>query len=178
VVSPLPFPSLEWAPTPLGTRPPFTTHVPSILLPVSFLNLHSLALISADLRLHSLTTSHKPMASPLSSHPARSHFCSWAIMAPIAFNGLLFKHSWLLRLSLSFFVWFIRSLVLHPGWFFSSVLSVRALLSFSLCLTCLLGACSPSLLPNLHTNMWRRSRAPCSCPNCISEELREQFRAL
>jgi len=30
-------------------------------------------------------------------------------------------------------------------------------------------------LPSLYTNMWRRSRALCSCPNCILEELREQF---
>jgi hypothetical protein len=27
-------------------------------------------------------------------------------------------------------------------------------------------------------NMWRRSRAPCSCPTCVSEELREKFRSL
>jgi hypothetical protein len=162
----------------LGTRPPSSAHVPSILLPVSFLKLHSLALIFADLRMPSLMTSHKPMASPLFSHPARSHFCSWAIMAPFSLKGMLFKHSWLLRIFLSFFVWFIRSLVLHSGWFFSSVHFVCALLFFSLCSICLLGACLPSLLPNLCTNMWRRSRAPCSCPNCISEELREQFRAL
>jgi hypothetical protein len=99
-------------------------------------------------------------------------------MAPFSLKGMLLKHSWMLQIFLSFFDWFIRLLVLLPGWFFSYVHFVHALLSFSLCSIFFLGACSPSLLLNLHTNMWRRSRVPCSCLNCISKKLREQFRAL
>jgi len=86
--------------------------------------------------------------------------------------------SWLMWLLLIFFIWFIRSLVVHSGCFFSSVHFVFIMHFFSLCLICFLNACLPSLLPNLCTNMWRRSRAPCSCLNCISKELREKFRAL
>ena len=42
----------------------------------------------------------------------------------------------------------------------------------------MLDACLSALLQNLCTKMWQRSREPCSCPNFISEELREQFWAL
>jgi hypothetical protein len=54
----------------------------------------------------------------------------------------------------------------QSGWYLFSAHSVRVQRFFSLCSICMLGACLSSLLSSLCTNMWRRSRAPCSCLNC------------
>lgn len=66
----------------------------------------------------------------------------------------------------------------QSSWSFLSAHSVCVHCFFNTCSTCMLSACLTSLLLSLCTNMWQRSRAPCSCLNCISEELREQFCAL
>jgi hypothetical protein len=97
---PPPHPLARMGPhSPWHVAPPHSPRAFSLPPPVSFLALHSITLIFEDLHLHSLTTSHNSMASSLSSHPERSHLCSWAIMAPFTFNGLLINYSWLLRIS-------------------------------------------------------------------------------
>jgi hypothetical protein len=131
-----------------------------------------------DLHSPSLTISRKLMASPPVFHPARSHFCSWVLLAPFSLKGTSLQHSWLLRLLPNVFAWLFRMLGYQSGWYFLSAHSVCVHRFFSACLTCMLSTCLTYLLLSLCTNMWRRSRAPCSCPNCISEELREQFCAL
>jgi hypothetical protein len=144
--------------------PPFT-------ILVSFIHIPSLSLNVMNLCMPSLMISHKPLASSLFCHPARNHFYSWVIMSPSTLKGISYQHSWTLRLFPIFFACFIRPFDLHSGWFFSSFHFILALHFFGLFSICFLGACLSSLLLSLCTNMWRRSRAPCSCLNCTSEEL-------
>jgi thiosulfate reductase cytochrome b subunit len=74
------------------------------------------------------------------------------------------------------FTWLFRIVRLQSGWYFLLAHSICIHRFFSLCLICMLNACLTYLLLSLCTNMWRRSRAPCSCLNCILEELENSFK--
>jgi hypothetical protein len=97
-------------------------------------------------------------------------------MAPLIINGLLIIFPWLLQIPHNFSVWLFRSFAPHSGWL-SLVPSTHIFLFVSLCFF-LFSARSPLTFSNLLFIMRQRSRAPCSCPVCTSEDLREEFQAL
>jgi hypothetical protein len=134
-----------------------------LVLPINLMTLHS----------YSMTPYLTPMASPPSLIPVRTPVGSWVVLVPcsIKCTSLLPPSQlWLILLAFSTTTTKHRALRLQLG-----------LISYPAYPICILHfnndfQTSPILCHS--ANMWRRSRAPCSCPTCVSEELREQFRSL
>jgi hypothetical protein len=170
---PLPFP--EFPPAPWHMNP-FSNHMLPSLFPMSSIQLPILTFKPTYYHLSSLTTNRMLMASPPIFHLARSLFYSWVLLESFSSKGTPLQHSWLLRFLPSVFTWLFRMLRFHFSWYFLRALSVYIHHVFNVYLTCMLSVYLIFLLLSLCTNMWRRSRGPCSCSNCTSEELREELR--
>jgi hypothetical protein len=110
-----------------------------------------------------------PMASPPSLFPVRTLVGSWVILVPCSIKCTQMlppSQLWLILLAFCTTTTKHRALCLHYG------------LSHSACILHFNNEIQSNPIMCYLTIMWRRSRAPCSCPTCVSEELREQFRSL